>query len=508
MRVAASQARIKVKRSTPLPPRGSPSRFHDSRPRRALACLILLCAFAAGARAALPPSVAEALRQAGIPDNQVGIVVRDLGAEAPLLSHGEHRSFNPASVIKLLTTLAALDSLGPAHVFTTRVLVDGELTGGVLRGNLILRGGGDPALTLERFWLLLREIRARGIREIHGDVLLDDSYYQLDTIDPAAFDQAPLRPYNAPPAALLVNFNTLDLRLSRTPEGVSAWLDPAPADAAPALVNRLRGGSQPCNGARGGLEMRLENGGLTLDGYYPLACGDQTIAINLLAPAATAGNAFTALWRELGGVHLGAVRPGAAGDEARLLLEFESPPLALLVRDINMFSNNVMAKMLLLNLGAHRFGAPATWQKGDRAVRGWLALHGLPMRELVLENGSGLSRLERLSAASLDRLLQLAATLPAYYDFAASLPAMGQEGTQRKRLLGSPAAGRAWLKSGSLNGARNLAGYVLGADGQRRTLVMLINHRQAGTADRAQQALLEWALQADLIEAGNSAIKQ
>jgi D-alanyl-D-alanine carboxypeptidase/D-alanyl-D-alanine-endopeptidase (penicillin-binding protein 4) len=112
--------------------------------------------------------------------------------------------------------------------------------------------------------------------------------------------------------------------------------------------------------------------------------------------------------------------------------------------------------------------------------------------EIVLENGSGLSRIERISAASLARLLAFAANRPAYYDFAASLPAIGLEGTQKGRLNGSPNTGRAWLKSGSLNGARNLAGYALGSDGRRFILVMLVNHRNAAAAGKAHEALLAW----------------
>ncbi len=460
-------------------------------PRIRLPLLALLFLLACRpAFAELPPAVATALKQAGIPDSHIGIVVRDVDNPAPLLAHGENRSFNPASVMKLVTTLAALDSLGAAHTFTTRVWVEGEAKDGVLSGNLILQGGGDPALTLERFWLLLREIRAKGIREIRGNVILDDSFYQLDPIDPAAFDQAPLRPYNAPPSALLANFNTLNLRLGFKDKEVEANIE---ADDAPPLDNRLQASGSACNGWREQLVTTLEDGRLALSGRYPAACGDQVHPLNLLAPQATVAVLFRTLWKEVGGTLTGAVLPCVPGPEARLLLEFDSPPLSSLIRDINKYSNNVMAKMLFLNLGAIRYGAPATWDKGARAIREWLTENGLWSEEIVLENGSGLSRIERISAASLARLLAYAARRPAYYEFAASLPAMGLEGTQKGRLNGSSLVGQAWLKSGSLTGVRNLAGYVLGADGRRRILVMLINHANASAAGKAQEALLEWA---------------
>lgn len=444
---------------------------------------------ASTAQAQLPEPVALALKQAGIPDSHLGVLVAEIGNPAPLLAHGETRSFNPASVMKLVTTLAALELLGPAHTFRTRVEVEGEIRDGVLVGNLILRGGGDPALTRERFWSLLREVRARGIREIRGDLVLDDRFYELPAIDPAAFDQAPLRPYNAPPAALLANFNTVGLRLAPEGGAVRAGLE---VEQALPLDNRLALSEAPCNGLREQLDLRVEEGVLRLAGRYPVACGEQVLALNLLAPAATVAVWFRALWRELGGRHEGDVRVCAAGNEARLLLEHESPPLALLVRDINKHSNNVMAKMLFLNLGAARFGAPATWEKGARALREWLTENGLWSEEMVFDNGSGLSRIERISAASLNRLLQYAAARPAYYEFAASLPATGLEGTRKNLRNAPPLAGQSWLKTGSLNSVRGLAGYVLGADGRRRAFTLLINHRNAQAAGPVQDALLAW----------------
>ena len=468
---------------------------------RRWAGLVLLALIANCAHAELPEAVSQALRQAGIPESHVGIVVQEIGNPVPLLAHGENSAFNPASLMKLVTTLVALDSLGPAHTFKTRAYADGPIVEGVLRGNLILQGGGDPALTLERFWQLLRELRERGVREIRGDVLLDGRFYQFDPIDPGAFDQSPLRPYNAPPSALLVNFNTLNLRLSAADGTLSARLDPQPLNAMPVLSGLVQISNAPCNGWREKVVQKIEGNQIVLSGSYSSACGEQSMPLNFLSPEATLAAAFGAIWKELGGVHGGQVLPVMSGTEVavnaplQLLLEFDSPPLAQLVRDINKFSNNVMAKMLFLNLGAARFEAPATWDKAECAVRSWFKEHGLESPELVLENGSGLSRIERISAASLASLLRYAAASPAYYEFAASLPAVGLEGTQKGRMPEAVTLGSAWLKSGTLNGARNLAGYTLGRNGARRILVMLINHANASAGAQAQEALTAWAMQ-------------
>ncbi len=464
------------------------------------AALLLLLALAPARAAGLPASVAQALGEAGIPAADVAVVVQDVDAAEPLLAVGEGRSLNPASVMKLVTTLAALDSLGPAHTWKTRVLATGEARAGVLDGDLILQGGGDPALTLERFWLMLRELRARGIREIRGDVLVDQAYYAIEPVDPGRFDGAPQRAYNAPPAALLVSHNTLALHLSAGPDGARAQFDPMPAGLQ--LANELTLDPGPCNGWRGGIVTLMEPGRLRLQGRYPAACGEQRLWVNLLSPDATLAVAFAAVWEELGGRLAGRIRPAAAPADARLLLEFDSPQLGLIVRDINTYSNNVMAKMLLLNLGAARYGGPATWEKGAEAVEAWLAEKGIDTRQLVLENGSGLSRSERLCAASLARLLRWAAASPVYYPFAASLPVLGTNGTLKPRLKDTPQAGQAWLKTGSLNGVRALAGYVLDAGGRRKVLVMLINHPNAAAATKAQDALIAWAMRPGAAQPG------
>ncbi|TCS69448.1 D-alanyl-D-alanine carboxypeptidase/D-alanyl-D-alanine-endopeptidase (penicillin-binding protein 4) [Sulfuritortus calidifontis] len=457
--------------------------------RLLLACLVFSHL---GFADALPPEIGAALQQSGIPDTHLGLVLQPLDAAAPQLAWGEQRSLNPASVMKLVTTLAALDSLGPAHSWKTRVLYEGEIAHGVLKGTLILQGGGDPSLTLERFWLLLRELRQRGIREIRGDIMLDQTFYLIEPVDPGRFDQLPLKPYNAAPAALMVSQNAVALRLAPEGRKVRAALEPTLATVT--VHNQLGLDDQACNGWQDGLGLSLDGRALRLMGRYPSSCGERTLWLNLLPPNETVAEVFAALWRELGGTHKGRILPGPAPAAAQALFEFDSQPLSLIARDINTYSNNVMAKMLLLNLGAARYGAPASWDKGVRAIRAWLAEKRLEMPELVLENGAGLSRIERISAASLARLLAWAPQSPAYYAFAASLPVLGQNGTLKSRLKDSPYAGRAWLKTGSLNGVRNLAGYVLDGQGRRKVLVLLINHDKAEAAGPLQEALIRLAV--------------
>jgi D-alanyl-D-alanine carboxypeptidase/D-alanyl-D-alanine-endopeptidase (penicillin-binding protein 4) len=201
---------------------------------------------------------------------------------------------------------------------------------------------------------------------------------------------------------------------------------------------------------------------------------------------------FTLLWRELGGSFSGSVRDGAASVGSNPLLTHLSQPLTDVIRDINKFSNNVMARQLFLTIGASSFGAPASNEKSARAIRQWLEARRLLMPEVVLENGSGLSRIERISARSLAQLLLFASRHAVSPEFISSLPLVAVDGTMRKRLTSAEVAGQAHIKTGSLAGARAIAGYVLDAKNRLTVVVFLVNHARAGEAYLAQDALLKW----------------
>jgi D-alanyl-D-alanine carboxypeptidase/D-alanyl-D-alanine-endopeptidase (penicillin-binding protein 4) len=186
------------------------------------------------------------------------------------------------------------------------------------------------------------------------------------------------------------------------------------------------------------------------------------------------------------------VREGTAAPDAKLVASVQSPTLSEVVRDINKFSNNVMARQLFLTLGAVGAGAPASTEKTARVIRQWLAGKELSFPELVLENGSGLSRVERISAKSLGELLLAAYHSPVMPELMASMPLVAVDGTMKKRLSGAEVAGQAHIKTGSLSGVRAIAGYVLDSHGRRVVVVFIVNHANAGNAQPVQDALLKW----------------
>jgi serine-type D-Ala-D-Ala carboxypeptidase/endopeptidase (penicillin-binding protein 4) len=457
--------------------------------RHLIKSLCILLALTSQATAAdLPAKVELALRKAGVPNSSVAIVVQEVGATRPELALNPRTAMNPASVMKLVTTYAALELLSPGYRWKTEVYSDGN--------NLALKGYGDPKLNLESFWLMLRALRGRGLRDVQGDIVLDRSHFSPQPETP--FDDDTYRPYNVSPDALLVNFKSM--RFSFLPLAASGSVQVFVEPPMPGLelVNALRlVESSSCPEGRAFREriqadFRPRPPRASFSGPYPAACGERELSVALYQPEDYVTAMVRQLWTEIGGWWGGVARDGLVSPGARLIYTHESGPLAETVRDINKYSNNVMARQLYLTLAAEPAGAPARPEMASDSIKRVLAAKGVKAPELILENGSGLSRIERMSAASLAALLQAAWRSAVMPDFVASLPVVATDGTMRKRLRGEGIAGQAHIKTGLLNDARAMAGYVLDRQGRRHVVVMLVNHGNAPQADAAQDALLAW----------------
>ena len=444
----------------------------------------------------LPPEVVQALRNFRLSERGLSVYVHEVGAPEPLLAVRADTPRNPASTMKLLTTLAALETLGPAYTWKTEAYALAPVRDGVLDGDLYIKGYGDPYLVIEHFWRFLRALRKSGIEEIRGDLVLDQSFFAAAAGRSADFDGRALRAYNVLPRALLVNFQTVNIRFLPQPgaQRVRIVADPQPAQLA--IDNRVRLAAGPCRGGARGLGMQVASRAdfqkIVFSGRYSPDCGDDQLYRVVAEGEQYIHGVFKTVWTEMGGRFEGGVREGLVPPAAQLLHSATSPPLAEIIRVVNKYSNNVMARQILLTLGAEKFGAPATVDKGVAAIQEWLAQRGLDFPELVIENGSGLSREERISARHLGQLLLKAWESPAMPEFLASLPILATDGTQRLR-HGGALAGRAHLKTGSLNDVRAQAGLVLDDKGRRLVVVMLHNDARADTAsEAAQSALLAW----------------
>ena len=469
-----------------------------------LRLVMIVCALSpwhASGQDRLPADVAAALKAAAIPLSSVGIHVQETGSRKPSLSINAERAMNPASTMKLMTSFAALELLGPNFSWKTEVWAAGALNGDTLEGNLILKGGGDPKLTLENLWLLVRSLRMRGLRHIHGDLVLDRSYFNAGDYDPSRFDAEPLRPYNVGPDALLLNFKAIRFSFSPDPASgtVQVIADPKPAQLE--LIQSVRAGKGPCGDWRSQLKADFQAGStqakVAFSGLYPADCGEKSWNVALLSHPNYIYGVFRQIWEESGGTLAGGWRDSMVPPGARLLYAHESPSLSEVVRDINKYSNNVMARQLFLTLSAETLKSPGSSAGSTQAIRTWLAQRGLQVPELVLENGSGLSRIERISTANLALVLETAFRSAVMPELMASLPLVAYDGTMKRRLTASAVAGQAHIKTGTLNDVRAIAGYILDRNGTRHVVVFIINHPNAGNAQSAQDALLRWVYAAD-----------
>ncbi|MCX7693325.1 D-alanyl-D-alanine carboxypeptidase/D-alanyl-D-alanine-endopeptidase [Tepidimonas taiwanensis] len=460
----------------------------------------------------LPAAVAQPLTRARIPADALSVVVADVTAAGRVhLAHRADVPMNPASVMKLVTTVAALDVLGPAYTWRTAVYADGPVRDGVLAGSLYLRGDGDPKLVTERLWLLLRRVQALGIRHVAGDIVLDRSAFDLPPHDPGAFDGEPLRPYNAAPDALLVNFRAQVFTFVPDPVAGVARIGMEPPLAEVTVPQTVPLADGPCDDWRAALQADWSDARAPrFRGRYPASCGERVWPAAHPDPARHAARAVAGVWAALGGTLAGQVRDGTVPPGLAPRFVFESPPLIEVVRDVNKFSNNVMAQQLLLTLARAAGGSappgaqgpapqpggrpPAATFDAARAVvqAWWRERLGPDVPAPVIDNGAGLSREARVTAAALARLLQWVWASPWMPELMASLPAAGIDGTLRRSPMG---AGVAHLKTGSLADVQALAGYVHGPRGQRRVLVAIVNHPNARAARPALDALVQWAAQ-------------
>jgi D-alanyl-D-alanine carboxypeptidase/D-alanyl-D-alanine-endopeptidase (penicillin-binding protein 4) len=437
----------------------------------------------------LPPEVQAALQRAKVPSDNFHVMVIDTHTgSTPRLSHQAQERVNPASLMKLATTTAALDTLGPAFVWRTPVYVDGSIRDGVLHGNVYIKGSGDPRLVVERLWLLMRRIQGLGIHKIQGDIVLDRSAFDVPARDAASFDGEPLRPYNAAPDALLLNFKSLLIQFvpDRAANVARVQIEPPLAGVQfPATIPLSNG---DCSDYRSALRADWSDPSrIRFAGNYPVVCGEKMWPIAYAAPQQFAPRAIAGMWQQLGGQLSGQVRDGNIPANLQPIFNIESATLAETIRDINKYSNNVMAQHLFLTLSQQQRGVGSFDASREVMQRWWRERVGGEVP--TFDNGSGLSREERISAQALARLLQVAWASPHMSELMSSLPVTGLDGTMKR----SKAQASAHLKTGSLRDVAGVAGYVDTASGKRLVVVAVLHHANANAARPALDAMIDWA---------------
>ena len=463
-----------------------------------IVAVALLFVSAAASATGLPQPVNFVINGYKIPSDSYSLYVRDVAAQEAILAVNADTAFNPASVIKIIPTLAALELLGPAYQWKTEVYTLGHINDGVLAGDLLLKGYGDPHLVIEELRKLLEELRRRGLREISGDLLIDSSWFDVPAADPGAFDNRPFHSYNVLPHALLVNFKAVHFHFYPSANGKDVQIHAEPELAGLSIDNRLRLRQRSCGGFQRGITVTVPDGDraatVIFSGRFPNRCRHYILTRALMTPETYAYGAFKLIWQQLGGTITGQVRSALAPTQQEPYLVHHSKSLSDIIRYINKFSNNVMTRQLLLTLGAELQEAPGTVEKGVQVINDYLAALGLEVHSLHIDNGAGLSRQVRVSAQLLAAVLQRGWDIPQAPEFISSLAITGVDGTARRRLSNKAAAGSAHIKTGTIDEVSAIAGYVQAQSGRDFIVVGMLNRKLAhkGHGKELMNALVSW----------------
>ena len=427
-----------------------------------------------------------------------GIKIHSLERNKTLYSVNSHRLFAPASNVKLLTTAMALKRLRPEYRFKTGLYATTPVGGETLRGDIFIKGFGDPNLVSEQMWLLVKELKNIPLRKVHGDIIADASFFD-NNLRVKTWKKGGVEAYNAPLGALSFNFNTVTVHINPGEK---------PGDRPVVVVdpniefirvdNRARTVSKSKRSRL--IVNRIDRGGhneITISGVVSVNHARETYYLNITRPAYYAASVFKEYLRQEGVEVTGKVRVGFVPEGAYEILSHSSMPLSLILRGLNKFSNNFVAEQILKTIGADIYGSPGTTLNGLRAIDEYMQSLKYKPEGFSILDGSGLSRQNRLSPDQIVSVFQdMYADLGVYPEFISALGVMGRDGNVLKRMNGHNSAERARVKTGTLNSVSALSGYFQSADGERFAFSILMNDLKCsnGQAKRLQDRIVREGL--------------
>lgn len=442
----------------------------------------------------LPAPIQKALNSCKVPKGDFSLSVIPLSDKGTMLKFNSTAPRVPASSAKVITSAAALQLLGPAKVWTTRFISAEEPDrNGVLSGDLYLVGHGAPSMTIERFWLLVDNLRARGVKEIKGNIIADRSHFDVAPHDPFAFDGEGNRPYNLGPDALMVNSRSFFIKIRPDKEAGVAYLYPEPRIAGVKLPESIPLSKEGCGAWRKQINPDFSNPlKPAFKGKFPLKCGPKDYFYTSLSADQYLQVVFADMWKKAGGTWKGKVVQGKLpedSDDYKVLASSYSEPLTKLVYNMNKYSDNIIARQLFLALANTQKDEPKNLEGARAAVYEWAASLKIPASSLKIDNGSGLSRTTAVSTDAFVTVLKHMWNSPQMPEFVSSLPISGVDGTMRKRHV---AQGNAHIKTGYIQNVRSIAGYVQTKSGERYAVAAIVNGPSAINSIPVMDAVICW----------------
>ncbi|UPT77859.1 D-alanyl-D-alanine carboxypeptidase/D-alanyl-D-alanine-endopeptidase [Sulfurovum sp. XGS-02] len=443
---------------------------------------------------ALPQVINEEIRRSGIPKKDISIYIKEAGKYGKVVaSLNASKSRTPASVIKVLTTYASVLKLGFDYRWPTKFYTTGSVQNGVLQGDLLIQGFGDPTLNAEDLEQILSETRAKGIRQIRGDIVIDRSYFKVGSQDSSGFDENLYSAYNAMPDAMMFNERLVTVCVIPKEKRVHK----KDVDEGYKVVDQLEHVNKPCRGKYSWPKVKIDKREVVptvfLQGKISKRCGKRNICKVITKPYRSFYYALKDRLMQEGIAVRGGLKLRKIPREAKELFTHYSEPLEEIISETSKESNNLYARHLLLLLGEKLYGAPATVQKGRDAVKYILDEKGaLGKGRLSIDNGSGLSRTAKMNAKQLAQMYD-----DAYERYGSrwmeTLSIAGVDGTIKSRFRHTVVKKHAWMKTGTLRRVKNIGGYVQNRAGKFYTVVIIINSSKAKyRGAKLQDEIMKW----------------
>jgi D-alanyl-D-alanine carboxypeptidase/D-alanyl-D-alanine-endopeptidase (penicillin-binding protein 4) len=443
---------------------------------------------------ALPGAINEEIRKSRIPQKDISIYIKETGKNGRVIaSLNADTARTPASVIKVLSTYASVLKLGFDYRWPTKFYTTGKLKNGILHGDLFVKGFGDPTLNAEDLEEIVADIRAKGIRQIRGNIVIDRTYFKVGNKDNSGFDQYTYSAYNAMPDAMMFNERVVTVCVMPKENSVVK----KHAYESYRVVNQLQRVNTACQGQYSWPRVKIDKSSVTptvfLSGKISKHCGKRNICQVITKPYKSFYYALNDRLNKEGIEVKGGFELQKIPSNAQELFTHYSDTLEEIISKTAKESNNLYARHLLLYAGAKLYGAPATMQKGRDAIRYILDSRGaLAKGVLKIDNGSGLSRTSKMTAKILAEVYDHA------YDnygkrWMDTLSVAGVDGTIKKRFRYSAVKNRAWMKTGTLKNVKNIGGYVQNRAGKLYTVVILVEGSRARYyASKLQDDIITW----------------
>ncbi len=442
---------------------------------------------------ALPQEISSFVNKSKIPSKDISIYIKEVGTNNVIASLNANTVRKPASVIKVMTTYAALLKLGFDYRWPTKFYMSGRKSGSTLKGDLIVKGFGDPTLSESDLDSIVKQIKNYGIRHITGNIVIDRSYFSVKNTNSSHFDNNTYSPYNAMPDAMMFNERTSTVCI--TPKNKSAHKELN--DPSYKLVNNIKFVNKSCKGQYSWAGSKVDESGtdpkLILSGKISKRCGKRKVCKVVTKPYKAFYYVLKDRLKDNGVSVKGSLRLKKVPRNSQLLFTHYSKSLEQIVSKTAKKSNNLYARHLMLFLGAKVYGAPSTIEKGRKAINLILKQKGVLNRNRhYIDNGSGLSRSSKMSAKTFADMYE-SAYLHYGQRWMNTLSIAGEDGTIKKRFRNAPAKNRAWMKTGTLNNVKNIGGYVKNRKGTLYSVVIIVNTKQARwRAAALQNNIINW----------------